>query len=378
MRNISKKIIIAFGTRPEAIKMCPLILELKRRKNISVTVVFTAQHRELADDVLTFFGVKPDYDMNIMRHSQSLFDITGNIMRGIREIFLREKPDAVIVHGDTTTAFTAALSAFYMKIPVFHVEAGLRSHMIDLPFPEEFNRRAISVISAVNFAPTNDAAENLINEGVPYTSVYVTGNTVIDALKYTVKENYKSVYLNQRNGEKIIFLTAHRRESIGKTLEEMLLAVKKTTELYSGVYVLYPIHPNPQVRAIAERILGKCERICLCEPLNVEECHNVIARCHMVLTDSGGLQEEAAALGKPVLIMRDVTERPEGIKAGAARLAGTDRYQIMATVGELLDNRNLYETMSEARCPYGDGNACVKISDIIEQRIENGMLRKSF
>lgn len=366
MIKSKKKIIIAFGTRPEAIKMCPLIIEMRRRANMFVKVVFTGQHRNIADEVMDFFGIKPDYDMNIMRRGQTLFDTTENILSLMSKILRDECPDAVIVHGDTTSAFASALSAFYMKIPVLHVEAGLRSHVRDLPYPEEFNRRAVTLIASAHFAPTRDAAENLINEGVPYTDVYVTGNTVVDAMKYTVSDDYSSPYLNMSDGERLIFMTAHRRESIGRQLELMLLAVRDIVQRYPDVSVLYPVHPNPSVKSIAERILGDCERVILSEPLGVADCHNIMARSYLVLTDSGGLQEEAAALGVPVLIMRNVTERPEGIRMGAARLAGTDRYQIISTVREVLDNADTHAAMSSAECPYGDGSACVKITDSIE------------
>ncbi len=362
------KILVAFGTRPETIKLCPLIKELLKRNNICVKIVFTGQHRAIADEVMALFGITPEYDMNIMRDSQSLFDITGNILSGIKEIFEAEQPSGVIVHGDTTTAFAVSLAAFYMKIPVFHVEAGLRSHNIRAPFPEEFNRRAVGLIADMHFAPTHTAAQNLMHEGVSHTAVAVTGNTVIDALKYTLREEYDSPYISDA-GERIIFLTAHRRESIGIPLENMLLAVKDIVEGYADVRIIYPVHPNPKVKLFAENVLGNCERVTLCPPLGVVDCHNIMARSYMLLTDSGGIQEEAAALGKPVLIMRELTERPEGILAGVARLAGTDRYQILATAKELLDNPRLYAKMCTAKNPYGDGTASVKIADAICKRL---------
>ena len=357
------KIIIAFGTRPEAIKMCPLIKELQARRDICVKVVFTGQHRAIADEVMEVFSVVPDYDMNIMRPAQSLFDITENILSGIREILCVERPSGVVVHGDTTTAFAVSLAAFYMRIPVFHVEAGLRSHNRNMPFPEEFNRRAVALMADMHFAPTHRAAENLMNEGISHTNIIVTGNTVIDAMRYTLRDDYENTYLPVSSNERLIFLTAHRRESIGIPLENMLLAVRDIVEAYTDVRVIYPVHPNPNVKKIADRILGNCERITLVPPLGVVDCHNIMARSYLLLTDSGGIQEEGAALGKPVLIMRDVTERPEGILSGIARLAGTDRYQIIATVKELLEEHTTYTNMCTSPNPYGDGTACEKIAD---------------
>ena len=358
------KIMIAFGTRPEAIKMCPLIKELQKRDEIQPVVVFTGQHREIAEDVLRTFGITPEYNMNIMRPSQSLFDVTVNILDGIKELLCRESPSVVIVHGDTTTAFAVALASFYMNIPVAHVEAGLRSHSMDSPFPEEFNRRSVALTASYHFAPTHLAAENLWNEGIPASQVYITGNTVIDALDYTLCKDFKNDLL-PREGERLIFLTAHRRESIGEPLKNMLTAVKNSVKQHPSIRVLYPVHPNGAVRQIAESILGGCDRITLCPPLGVSECHNILARSHIILTDSGGIQEEAAALNKPVLIMRNVTERPEGIIAGVARLAGTDRLQIEATVNEVLTDERVYAYMSTAKNPYGDGRACERIADIL-------------
>lgn len=362
------KIMIAFGTRPEAIKMCPLIKELKKRDEIQSVVVFTGQHREIAEDVLRTFGIIPDYSMNIMRPSQSLFDVTVNILDGIKEILCRESPSVVLVHGDTTTAFAVSLASFYMNIPVAHVEAGLRSHNMDSPFPEEFNRRAVALAASYHFAPTHFSAENLWNEGIPASQVYITGNTVIDALDYTLRKDFQSDHL-PRNGERLIFLTAHRRESIGEPLKNMLTAVKNCVKYHKDIKVLYPVHPNGAVRQIAEYILGDCDRITLCPPLEVTECHNILARSHIILTDSGGIQEEAAALNKPVLIMRNVTERPEGILAGVARLAGVDRLQIEATVNEVLTDEKIYARMSTSPNPYGDGRACERITDILCQNI---------
>ena len=362
MKN--NKIVIAFGTRPEAIKMCPLVKELKKRDQIQTVVIFTGQHREIAEDVLDAFDIVPDYSMNIMRPSQSLFDITVNILDGIKDLLCREAPSVVAVHGDTTTAFAVALAAFYMNIPIAHVEAGLRSHNMHTPFPEEFNRRAVSLTSSYHFAPTSLAAENLWNEGIPSSNVYVTGNTVIDALRYTLRDDFKNDILEQ-NGQRLIFLTAHRRENIGEPLKNMLLAVKDFVREHNDTRVIYPVHPNSTIRQTAEKILGGCERITLCPPLGVIDCHNILARSHIILTDSGGIQEEAAALKKPVLIMRNVTERPEGILSGVAMLAGTDRLQIEATLERVLGDDGLYNRMCSAVNPYGDGTACEKIADIL-------------
>ena len=362
-----KKIMAVFGTRPEAIKMCPLIRELRARPDLCVKVCLTGQHREMAASVMRCFDERADYDLDIMRESQTLSYVTCGILEGFGGVLAREMPDMVLVHGDTTTAFAASLAAFYMGIPVSHVEAGLRSHNMRAPYPEEYNRRAVALASSLHFAPTARAAENLMNEVVSHADIFITGNTVIDALRYTLKDDYQSPYLPASPSERLIFLTAHRRESIGEPLENMLRAVRELTEAYEDVRVIYPLHPNPKVTEIAQRTLGGCERVTLCPPLDVVDCHNIMARSYLILTDSGGIQEEAAALGKPVLIMRSVTERPEGILSGIARLAGTDRYQISATVRELLDNKDTYKKMSGSPNPYGDGNACIKITDALER-----------
>ncbi len=348
--------------------MCPLIRELINENVFKVKVMFTGQHREIADEAMGLFGITPDYDMNIMRESQSLFDITENILSGARDILFRENPLGVIVHGDTTTAFAVSLAAFYMGVPVFHVEAGLRSHCPRSPFPEEFNRRSVALMAALHFAPTHTAVENLLNEGVSRDNIVLTGNTVIDSMKYTLREDFECPYL-PKAGERLIFLTAHRRESLGKPLENMLSAVRELAESYSDVRFLYPVHPNPAVKGTAERILGGCERVTLCPPLGVLECHNIMARSYMLMTDSGGIQEEAAALGKPVIVMRNVTERQEGILSGLARLGGTDKYQIIATAKELLECEDTYERMCLSKNPYGDGTACVKISKALSNML---------
>lgn len=365
--NLNKeniKILIAFGTRPEAIKMCPLVRELRSR-GVGVKVCVTGQHKEILYSAMKAFGVSADYDFGIMSEGQTLFDLTERILAKMKSLLAVYTPDVILVHGDTTTAFAVALAGFYSKIPVAHVEAGLRSYDLSSPYPEELNRRAITLMSRAHFAPTNDAACNLLSEGVPSSQVFVTGNTVVDALGYTLRKGFKSKLLKEMAGKRIIFLTAHRRESHGKTLENMLLAVRRISESFEDVGVIYPVHPNPNVKNTAEKILGGRERIILCPPLDVVECHNVMAKSYMLLTDSGGIQEEAAALRRPALVMRNVTERPEGIKAGISALAGTDGEQIFVTVKRLLEDKKLYEKMRRADNPYGSGNACGKIADIL-------------
>lgn len=360
----TKKIMIAFGTRPEAIKMCPLVNELKAR-GARVGVCLTGQHRDLLLPVLERFGVHADYNLDIMTEAQTPADINAQILKKMSEVLECERPDTVLVHGDTTTAFAVALSCFYRGISVAHVEAGLRTGDIKSPFPEEFNRRAVSLIAEAHFAPTQRAAMNLLHEGVPQSKVFVTGNTVIDALKYTLNDNYTHPILEKYAGKRIIFLTAHRRESHGETLKRMLNAVLRIAKRYTDVVFIYPVHPNPAVLKTAKSILSGKKRIELCEPFDVFDCHNIMARSYLVLTDSGGIQEEAAALGRPVLVMRNVTERPEGILGGAAALAGTDEEQIYVTVSSLLDDGELYRKMASAPNPYGDGAASGRIADII-------------
>ena len=352
-----KKILAVFGTRPDAIKMCPLVLELKRRESIEVRVCLTGQHREMLDQVIEIFGVTADYDLAVMREGQELSDITSKIIDGITPILQKEKPDIVLVHGDTSTAFAAALAAFYLKIPVGHVEAGLRTYRIDSPYPEEFNRRAVSLISTYDFAPTEAAKANLIGEGKDPDHVFVTGNTVIDALKYTVNEASHS-------SGRLVLLTAHRRENIGEPMRNIFSAVKRIAEKYDDIKIVYPMHPNPAVRSIAGEILGGCERVELTEPLDLVAFHTLLAQSYCVLTDSGGVQEEAAALGKPVLILRDTTERTE---SDSLMLVGTQEDDVAREFERLLEDEELYNKMKNAPNPYGDGNASARIADIIER-----------
>lgn len=364
-----KKIMLVFGTRPEAIKICPLIKELQNRENIQTVVCVTGQHREMLTQVLECFKVEPDYNLDIMQDKQTLFDITTNIIYKIKPVLEKEKPDLLLVHGDTTTTFISALCAFYMQIPVGHIEAGLRTYNIYSPFPEEFNRRATGIIAKYNFAPTQQAKENLLKEGKEETTVYVTGNTAIDALKTTVKENYYHPIFDWVSNDRLLLLTAHRRENLGKPLEEMFTAIKRIVNEYQDVKVIYPIHKNPIVRETANRILGENKRIKLIEPLEVLDFHNFLAKSYLILTDSGGIQEEAPSLGKPVLVMRDTTERPEGVKAGTLKLVGTKQNVIYSNIKLLLDNKKEYEKMSKASNPYGDGKASIRIADIIEQNL---------
>ena len=361
-----KKVMLVFGTRPEAIKMCPLVNELKKRKVIQTVVCVTAQHRQMLDQVLETFEVVPDYDLDIMKDRQTLFDITTSILNGIREVLTKEKPDVVLVHGDTSTTFVTALACFYLQIPVGHVEAGLRTYNVYSPFPEEFNRQAVGIVSQYNFAPTPLAAKHLIQEGKDPATVYITGNTVIDAMQHTVKENYTHPELDWVGDNKLIFITAHRRENLGEPMRHMFRAIRRVLNEHSDCRAIYPIHMNPVVRKVAEEELGDCEQIHIIEPIEVFDCHNFEARSYLCLTDSGGIQEECPSYGVPVLVMRDTTERPEGVTAGTLRLVGTDEEQIYNTFKLLLENKDEYEKMSKACNPYGDGYACKRISDILE------------
>lgn len=360
-----KKIMLVFGTRPEAIKMCPLVKELKTRENVEAIVCVTGQHREMLQQVLDCFEVVPDYNLDIMQDKQTLFDITTNIISKIKPVLEEVKPDIVLVHGDTSTTFVTALCAFYMQIPVGHVEAGLRTYNLYSPYPEEFNRQATSIIAKYNFAPTEMAKSNLIQEGKDEHTIYVTGNTAIDALKTTVNDKYTNSLLDWVGNDRLVVLTAHRRENLGKPLENMFTAIKKIVEEKKDIKVIYPVHKNPIVQEIAKRILGNNERIKLIEPLEVIDFHNLLARSYLILTDSGGIQEEAPSLGKPVLVMRDTTERPEGIKAGTLKLVGTDTDTIYLEMKKLLDNSTEYDRMSKAQNPYGDGLASKRIADIL-------------
>lgn len=361
-----KKILLVFGTRPEAIKMCPLVNELKTRADLSTVVCVTGQHREMLDQVLEAFRVVPDYDLAIMKKSQTLFDITVNILESIRSVLAQEKPDIVLVHGDTTTTFATSLACYYLQIPVGHVEAGLRTRNIYSPYPEEFNRQATGIIARYHFAPTRLAAENLISEGKDPNGIYITGNTVIDAMRRTVREDYTHPELDWVGGGKLIFITAHRRENYGEPMRQMFRAIKRVLREHPTCKAVYPIHMSPVVREIAEEELAVCTQIHIIEPLDVFDCHNFEAKCHLCLTDSGGIQEECPSYGKPVLVMRDTTERPEGIAAGTLRLVGTNEEVIYRNFSELLDDPSAYEKMAHACNPYGDGHACERIADILE------------
>ena len=361
-----KKIMTVFGTRPEAIKMCPLILEMRKRAGIDVVVCVTAQHRQMLDQVLELFGIVPEYDLDIMRDRQTLFDITTNVLNGIKEVLEKEKPDVVLVHGDTSTTFVTALACFYLQIPVGHVEAGLRTYNIYSPYPEEFNRQGVGIISCYNFAPTPLAKTNLLREGKKAENIYVTGNTVIDAMKHTVKEDYTHPELEWVKDSKLIFITAHRRENLGEPMHHMFRAIRRVLDEHPDCKAIYPIHMNPAVREAAEAELSECKQIHIIEPIGVFDCHNFEARSFLCLTDSGGIQEECPSYGVPVLVMRDTTERPEGIDAGTLRLVGTDEEVIYQSFTELLEDPEAYERMSNACNPYGDGHACERIADILE------------
>ena len=362
-----KTVMLVFGTRPEAIKMCPLVKELKRRPTIRTVVCVTGQHRQMLDQVLEAFSVVPDYDLSIMKEKQTLFDITTNILERIRDVLTEVKPDVVLVHGDTSTTFVTALACFYMQIPVGHVEAGLRTYNLYSPYPEEFNRQAVSIIARYNFAPTELSRENLIREGKDPASITVTGNTAIDALQTTVRADYTHPALDWADGSRLILITAHRRENLGEPMHAMFRAIRRVMEEHPDVKALYPIHMNPVVRETAKEELGGLDRIRIIEPLEVIDCHNIMARSYLILTDSGGIQEEAPSLGKPVLVMRDTTERPEGIKAGTLKLVGTDENVIYEAFTKLLDDHDAYQAMARASNPYGDGHACERIADCLEQ-----------
>lgn len=360
-----KKVMLVFGTRPEAIKMCPLVNELKKREELDTVVCVTGQHRQMLDMVLEAFDVTPDYDLSIMKDKQTLFDVTTNILNRIKEVLEKEKPDVVLVHGDTSTTFVTALACFYLQIPVGHVEAGLRTYNIYSPYPEEFNRQAVSIISKFNFAPTELSKQNLLKEGKSPDSIYVTGNTAIDALKTTVRENYTHPELEWANGSRLIMITAHRRENLGEPMRHMFKAIRRVMDEHPDVKAIYPIHMNPVVREIANEYLGDDDRIHIIEPLDVLDFHNFLSRSYLILTDSGGIQEEAPSLGKPVLVMRDTTERPEGIAAGTLKLVGTEEEAIYKEFSRLLSDKDEYEAMSKASNPYGDGHACERIADVL-------------
>lgn len=362
-----KKVMIVFGTRPEAIKMCPLIKVLEKRTHFKTVVCVTGQHREMLDQVLTTFNVVPDYDLSIMKSKQTLFDVTINIMEKMKAILQTENPDIVLVHGDTSTTFVTALSCFYLQIPIGHVEAGLRTYNINSPYPEEFNRQAVGIVSTLNFTPTEVSKQNLLREGKNPKSIFVTGNTAIDALKTTVKDNYKHPHLEWASDSKLIMITAHRRENLGEPMKNMFKAIKRIIDENRDIKAIYPIHMNPIVREAAVEILGNNDRVRIIEPLEVIDFHNFLANSYLILTDSGGIQEEAPSLGKPVLVMRDTTERPEGVTAGTLKLVGTKEEVIYEAFNELILNKDKYETMSRSNNPYGDGNASIKIANIVEK-----------
>lgn len=360
------KVMSIFGTRPEAIKMAPLVKELERRKEIESIVCVTAQHREMLDQVLNTFDIKPDYDLNIMKQGQSLADVTTRALVGLEEVIKEVKPDIVLVHGDTTTTFAGALAAFYNQVAIGHVEAGLRTYDKYSPYPEEMNRQMVDRLSDMYFAPTEISKDNLLKENIDESKIYITGNTAIDAMSTTVDENYTHPELDWiKPGERMILLTAHRRENLGEPMRHIFRAIKRVVDEFSDVKVIYPIHMNPRVREVANEVFGDADRVKLIEPLEVFDFHNFQNKSYIILTDSGGIQEEAPSLGKPVLVLRDTTERPEGIKAGTLKLVGTDEDVIYEETKKLLLDKKEYEKMSKASNPYGDGHASEKIVDAI-------------
>ncbi|MGQ7657431.1 non-hydrolyzing UDP-N-acetylglucosamine 2-epimerase [Streptococcus suis] len=362
-----KKVMLVFGTRPEAIKMCPIVNELKRRKGIETIVCVTGQHRQMLDQVLDVFNVVPDYDLSIMKERQTLFDVTSSILSKIEVILDEVEPDIVLVHGDTSTTFATALACFYKQIQVGHVEAGLRTYDTYSPYPEEFNRQSVGIIANYHFAPTQGSANNLIREGKNIENIYITGNTAIDALSTTVQSNFKHEVLDWAQYSRLIVITAHRRENLGEPMYQMFRAIRRIIDEYPDVKAVYPIHMNPLVRQIADEVLSGYNRIRIIEPMEVIEFHNLLSNSYLILTDSGGIQEEAPSLGKPVLVMRDTTERPEGIEAGTLKLVGTDEEVIYRNCKELLDNTKSYSNMAQATNPYGDGKTSCRIADILEK-----------
>ena len=362
-----KKIMFVFGTRPEAIKLAPVIIEAKKRKQIKTIVCVTAQHRQMLDQVLKIFNIQPDYDLDIMKDGQTLSQITTKVLEGIEKILTKEKIDMILVHGDTTTTFSAALAAFYNKVPIAHIEAGLRTNQKYSPYPEELNRQMVSNLADLNFAPTTLAKDNLINENKKEETIFITGNTVIDALKTTIKQDYSNEILDKiPKGKKIILLTTHRRENIGEPMQNIFSAVSKIAEEYKDVYIIYPMHKNPVVRNLAKEKLEGKENVKLIEPLDVIDFHNFMNKSYLILTDSGGIQEEAPSMGKPVLVLRNTTERPEGIKAGTLKLVGTSEEEIIKQTKLLLDSKKEYDKMSKASNPYGDGKASIRIMNKVE------------
>lgn len=362
------KVMTVFGTRPEAIKMAPLVKELKKRKEIECIVCVTAQHREMLDQVLETFDIVPDYDLNIMQKGQTLTDITVRALKGLEDVIKEVKPNIVLVHGDTTTTFAGALAAFYNQTDIGHVEAGLRTYDKYSPYPEEMNRQMVSSLSDMNFAPTKLSADNLIKEGKKKENIFITGNTVIDAMSTTISDDYQNEVFDWVGNDRMILLTAHRRENIGDSMKSIFKAVKRIVTEFPDVKVVYPIHKNPVVREIANEIFGDCDKVKLIEPLEVFDFHNFMNKSYIILTDSGGVQEEAPALGKPVLVLRNTTERPEGIEAGTLKLTGTDEEAIYEETKKLLTSKEEYEVMSKASNPYGDGHASERITDEIIKR----------
>ena len=364
-----KKVMLIFGTRPEAIKMGPLVKELEKQNDLETIVCVTGQHREMLDQVLSIFNITPKYDLQIMKHKQDLFDVTINILEKLKPVLELEKPDMVLVHGDTSTTYAAGLASFYLRIPVGHVEAGLRTHNIYSPYPEEFNRQSVGLFSTLNFSPTEKAAQNLIEEGKDKASIFITGNTAIDALKTTVQEDYSSPLIDWVGNSRLIVLTAHRRENYGEPMRHMFQAIKRIIDEHEEIKVVYPIHMNPMIQELADEVFSGTDRIKLIPPMEVVDFHNLLAKSYIILTDSGGIQEEAPSLGKPVLVMRDTTERPEGIEAGTLKLVGTQEEVIYEHFKELLENEVLYNQMSEASNPYGDGTASKQIVEILKEKI---------
>lgn len=369
--------MLVFGTRPEAIKMCPLVNELKKQTEIETIVCVTGQHRQMLDQVLKAFNVEPDYDLSIMKDKQTLFDVTTNILNKIKDVLEETKPDIVLVHGDTSTTFVTALACYYLQIPVGHVEAGLRTYDIYSPYPEEFNRQAVGIIAKYHFAPTEMSKNNLLREGKKEEDIYVTGNTAIDVLKTTVRKDYTHPELVWASDSKLIMLTAHRRENLGEPMHHMFRAIKRIVDEHEDVKVIYPIHMNPVVHQAAKEELGDCDRVHIIEPLEVLDFHNFLAKSYLILTDSGGIQEEAPSLGKPVLVMRDTTERPEGVKAGTLKLVGTDEEVIYTHFKQLIEDKEAYKKMSNASNPYGDGTACAQIVNISQIIHESKFVMKN-
>lgn len=363
-----KKIMLVFGTRPEAIKMCPLVNELKKHEELETFVCVTGQHRQMLDQVLHAFQIEPDYDLDIMKQGQTLSDITTRVLQGLEEVIKKVKPDIVLVHGDTTTTFAGALAAFYNQVAIGHVEAGLRTYNKYSPFPEEANRQFVGVVSDMNFAPTQKSRDNLLKEGKKEETIIVTGNTAIDALKTTVREDYQHEIIDWIGSDRMIMLTAHRRENLGEPMRHMFKAIKRIIEKHEDIKVVYPVHLNPIVVQTAEEIFGDCDRVKLIKPLEVLDFHNLLNKSYLILTDSGGIQEEAPSLGKPVIVLRDTTERPEGIEAGTLKLAGTDEEVIFSMIDELLSDEEEYARMSHASNPYGDGHASERIVDAIIEK----------